>query len=166
MHEKSWHVLQYKPNLHLIAERNLKRQDFETFLPLQEVTKHHFGKTNSRLIPLFPGYMFINTNNKNSSWIKINSTVGVSRLLITNNKLRPISKNIILELMGRCNDSGKLLPHRRLKSGDKIKIINTPFTEFITTIEHIDSNKRIWVLMDIMGRQSLIQLMPKQIQHY
>ena len=36
---KQWHLIQFKPNSHRLAERNLKRQDFEVFLPMQEITR-------------------------------------------------------------------------------------------------------------------------------
>ena len=68
------------------------------------------------------------------------------------------------ELILRCDDLGKLLPPRDLQKGDEVKVVNSPFTKFITKIEQIDSKNRIWVLMDIMGRKSRIQLMPEQIQ--
>ena len=37
----SWYVVQFKPNSHKIALRNLQRQGFETFLPMHEVTRSY-----------------------------------------------------------------------------------------------------------------------------
>ena len=164
MHTTNWHILQFKPNSHLIAKQNLKRQNFETFLPLEEIKKYQFGKIRSTLRPLFPGYMFVNLGSDNSLWTKVNATVGVSKLLISNNKFKSIDENIISELMQRCDKLGKLLPPKELQKGDKIRVSNSPFSEFITKIEHIDNKKRIWILIDMMGRQSRIQLKPEQIQ--
>ena len=112
MHKKNWHILQYKTNSHFIAQKNLTRQNFETFLPLEEVTQHQFGKISNRLKPLFPGYMFINIDKKSLSWPKINSTIGVSKLLITNNKPKPIKINLVLELMHRCDKKEKVITTR------------------------------------------------------
>ena len=36
MTNKNWYLLQFKQNCHLIAERNLKNQGFETFLPIEK----------------------------------------------------------------------------------------------------------------------------------
>ena len=36
---KSWAIVQFKPNAHKIAERNLKQQGMETFLPYENLTK-------------------------------------------------------------------------------------------------------------------------------
>ena len=35
----SWYIVQFKPNSHKISVRNLQRQEFETFLPMHEVTR-------------------------------------------------------------------------------------------------------------------------------
>ena len=164
MYKKDWYVLQYKPNSQIISQQNLKRQKFNTFLPLEEVKKYKFGKISKQLKPLFPGYMFVEFNKQDLSWTKINSTIGVSKLLTTNRELNPVNENLMRELIQRCDNLGKLLPAKNLQKGDSIKVINSPFTKFITTIEQIDSKDRIWILMNIMGRKSRIQLKPEQIQ--
>ncbi|MDC0634586.1 transcriptional activator RfaH, partial [Planktomarina sp.] len=37
---KEWYLVKFKPNSHRLAMRNLQRQGFETFLPLQKITRH------------------------------------------------------------------------------------------------------------------------------
>ena len=58
MSTKHWFLLQYKPNSHRLALRNLHRQGFETFLPMLAVTQRHSTKFVQQARPLFPGYMF------------------------------------------------------------------------------------------------------------
>jgi transcriptional antiterminator RfaH len=55
----NWYLVQLKPNGHRLAKMNLERQGFKTFLPLQNVTKRSAHKFVDRLVPLFPGYMFV-----------------------------------------------------------------------------------------------------------
>jgi transcriptional antiterminator RfaH len=166
MRKNQWYILQYKPNSHVIAQQNLKRQGFRTFLPLEQVTKYQFGRIKIQQKPLFPGYMFVNINENNTSWTKINSTRGVSKLLMMNNTIGPIDKELVSELIKRCDISGKLLPPSNLKKGDQIRITNSLFAEYITKIEHIDTKNRIWVFLDIMGRKSRTQLSPEKIKTY
>jgi len=78
---KSWFILQYKPNAHRVALRNLQRQGFETFLPLHEVTQKKSTKFVLDVRPLFPGYMFVAFELESAPWRKINSTMGVLRLV-------------------------------------------------------------------------------------
>ena len=53
--------------------------------------------------------------------------------------------------------SGKLLAVKKLKKGDQVKILKGPFASFIAKIEEYEADQRIWILMDLMGRQTKIQ---------
>ena len=79
---KLWYLVQFKPNSHRVAELNLNRQGFETFIPFQEVSKRRFSRFVSSILPLFPGYMFVSFNPKDGLWAKIRSTIGVLRLFM------------------------------------------------------------------------------------
>ena len=77
----SWYIVQFKPNSHKIAVRNLQRQGFETFLPMHEVTRRTVVKFETVIRPLFAGYMFVACDPEKAWWRQINSTYGVSRML-------------------------------------------------------------------------------------
>ena len=76
-----WYLIQFKPNSHRLAERNLQRQGFETFLPMQKITRRKASRFVSDLKPLFPGYMFVRVSSDLAPWRTINSTIGVSQLV-------------------------------------------------------------------------------------
>tara|TARA_B110000977_G_scaffold200324_1_gene290377 strand:- start:523 stop:1047 length:525 start_codon:yes stop_codon:yes gene_type:complete len=160
---KEWFILQFKPNSHSRAEENLNRQGFETFLPSINSTSRQKSRFVNITKPLFPGYMFV-AFNRDISWSKINSTYGVSHLITFNSTLISVPSSFICDLVDRCDDTGKLLPAKQLKKGDHVKILNGPFTNFIATIETLDSNQRISVLMDLMGRQMKIKTSIDNIQ--
>ena len=69
------------------------------------------------------------------------------------------------ELINRCDENGMLLPPKNMKKGDEVTVINTPFSKFISTIEQIDSKNRIWILMNILGRETRIEITSNQIQN-
>ena len=50
----SWFLAQLKPNCANIADKNLKRQGFQTFLPMEEETRQRNGKFVTAMRPLFP----------------------------------------------------------------------------------------------------------------
>ena len=45
----------------------------------------------------------------------------------------------------------------RIKKGDQVKVLKGPFADFIATVEKYESDQRIWILMDLMGRKTKIQ---------
>ena len=155
---KEWFILQFKSNSHHLAAKNLTRQGFETFLPLHDTTSRKLSRFISTSKPLFPGYMFIKFDRAESQWHKINNTYGVSHLITFDSLLKSIPTKFVDSLMKRYDLSGKLLPIQKLKEGDQVKILKGPFANFIASVETYESEQRIWVLMDLMGRTTKIQI--------
>ena len=154
---KEWFIVQFKPNSHHQATKNLNQQGFETFLPLSDSTSRRASRFINTAQPLFPGYMFVAFDRANTEWVKINNTYGVSRLITFNSILKSIPSAIIDNLMKRCDLSDKLLPIKKLIKGDQVKILKGPFADFVATVEKYETDQRIWVLMDLMGRETKIQ---------
>ena len=161
---KEWFILQFKPNAHHRAKRNLTQQGFETFLPIHDTTSRKLSRFRNTSKPLFPGYMFVKFNRAESEWHKINSTYGVSRLITFNSILKSIPSSFVDSLMKRCDLSGKLLSIQKLKNGDQVKISKGPFANFIATVETYETDQRIWILMDLMGRKIKIQTSTDTLQ--
>ena len=154
---KEWFVLQFKSNSHHLAEKNLNRQGFETFLPLHETTSRRLSRFINTSKPLFPGYMFIRFDKAESEWHKINSTYGVSRIITFNSILKSIPTIFVDHLMERYDLSGKLIPIKKLRKGDQVTVLKGPFANFIATVEKYEADERICILMDLMGRKTKIQ---------
>lgn len=154
---KEWFVIQFKTNSHYQAKKNLDRQGFKTFLPLHEITSRKASRFVKSTKPLFPGYMFVSFNKTENKWHKIKNTYGVSRLITFNSSLKSIPTTFIDSLMKRYDPSGKLIPIVEMKKGDKVEILEGPFANFIATVEKYESEQRIWILMDLMGRKAKLQ---------
>ena len=161
---KQWHLIQFKPNSHRLAVRNLQRQGFETFLPLQENTRRKASRFTVDVRPLFPGYMFVGVELDSAPWRAINSTIGVSRMVSFADIYKPMPINLISSLMLRCDEEGKFLPPETLNTGDGVEVLAGPFANFVATVEKIDARKRVWVLMEFMGQSTRMQIAPDNVQ--
>ena len=159
-----WYLIQFKPNSHRLAERNLHLQGFEVFLPMQKITHRKASRFVSDLKPLFPGYMFVSVNSDLALWRTINSTIGVSKLVSFEGKPKPLPLQLISGLILRCDASGTLLPPKSLSEGDSVEILTGPFANFSATVDTIDPEQRIWVLMDLMGQKTRMQVSADQLQ--
>lgn len=160
---KNWYLIQLKPHSHRLAERNLTRQGFKTFMPMQEVMVRKAFRFENDLRPLFPGYMFVSVHSDFVPWYKINSTKGVSRLLSFNGRPKALPLSLISGLKLRCDTSGKILPHKWLLKGDQVELSKGPFAHFVATVETIDVKQRIWVLMEFMGQETRIRVLPENL---
>ena len=158
-----WFLVQFKPNSHNVAVRNLKRQGFETFLPFQEITRRQATRFVSELRPLFPGYMFIRLDPETSPWRKVDSTYGVARIVSFGDSPAPVPPGLVESLLGRCDETGRMRSRENLGVGDAVKVIEGPFSEFVGTVETIDAEQRVWLLLEFMGQTTRIQVNANQV---
>ena len=160
----NWYLIQFKRNSHWIAERNLNEQGFKTFLPLQDFTGKHRSKFLTTIKPLFPGYMFVSINSDGAPWQKINSTPGVSRLICQDRVPKIVPAAVVSGLLSRCDSSGKFISSNAIQCGDTVEIQSGALANFIATVESIECDRRIWVLMDLMGQITRVQVASEQLR--
>jgi transcriptional antiterminator RfaH len=149
----SWFVAQTKPNCHQIAVRNLVRQGFQSFLPLEEKTARSGTKFVTKMRPLFPGYIFIALNPISGGWRTINSTYGITRIVSVGNVPRAVPSDLVSALMKRCDGEGKLLAPRVLMPGDQVSLLKGPLANFVATVESVAPDQRIWILLELLGAE-------------
>jgi transcriptional antiterminator RfaH len=161
---KEWYVVQFKSNAYRQAIKNLNRQKFETFLPLQDITQRSMSSFKNKSRPLFPSYMFVSFDQSNSNWNKINNTYGVSRIISFNKNLKAVPISLMNELIQRCDSAGKLLPHDKFRKGDKVKVLSGPFAKFFAVVDTLEPDNRIRVFMELMGRETKIEVSYNELQ--
>ncbi|QPZ91152.1 transcription termination/antitermination protein NusG [Thioclava electrotropha] len=154
---RAWHVAQFKPNSAAIARRNLERQRFDIFLPMVETTRRQSGKFVTRSAPLFPGYLFVREQEKSARLGAVNGTQGITRLVALAGRPTPVSDAMIEALRARCDTQDQLQPLPEYAPGDEVTLATGPFADFVATVEKVDAEKRVWLLLDFMGRETRIK---------
>lgn len=160
----SWFLAQLKPNCANIADKNLKRQGFKTFLPIEETTRQQNGKFMTAMRPLFPGYIFVAFDADRGFWRTVNSTYGITRLVSFGKKPTAVPLELVSQLMLRCDAKAKLLPPKLLKPGDKVTLTKGPFANFVAEVEKFAPDRRVWVLIEIMGAQTRVAVGADQMR--
>ena len=160
----SWYIVQFKPNCHKIAVRNLERQGFETFLPMHEVTRRTVVKFETAIQPLFVGYMFVACDPEKAPWRQINSTYVTSPPMLSFAEgPKPMPEALIAGLRARCDNIGKVVALADFEAGQSVEMHSGPFANFIATVEQMASDARVWVLLDFMGKATRVQVNRQQI---
>lgn len=162
--DNTWFLAQLKPNCAHLANRNLKQQGFGTFLPLEERTQQRNGRFKTTDQPLFPGYIFVAFNVTKGLWRKVNSTYGINRLIGFGKDPTEVPTELVTQLMERCDSTGKLLPPRVLQPGDQVVLTNGPFANFLAEVERTMPDRRVWILMDLMGAKTRVSVAPETLR--
>ena len=86
----------------------LHNQNFRTFLPRIHKTRRHARKIDTVLAPFFPRYLFIILDMQRDRWRCVNSTIGVSRLVMQNDRPQVLPEGVVENLIACVNDDGLL----------------------------------------------------------
>ena len=157
-----WVVAQLKPNALAKAQRNLDRQGFVHFCPMQRETVRGASQFKQQIIQLFPGYCFVHMNPSSGDVRKLNATYGISRLVsFGRNQISNVPTQLIVALQNRCDEMNCLMEPASLAVGDEVRILTGAFAEFVGRVETISKSDRLRILFDFMGQKSHVD-MPQQ----
>jgi transcriptional antiterminator RfaH len=153
-----WYLAQVKPNADTIARRNLERQRFEVFQPLERRTQIRAGRFVPKIRPFFPGYLFLSYPEAHAPWSLVNSTYGISRVVSFAGKPAQVPSSVISGLRAGCGADEIIAMDHSLQPGDEVEVANGAFATFIGEVERLAPDHRVLVLMDFMGKQTRIML--------
>ncbi len=90
---------------------------------------------------------------ENQRWRAINGTVGVISLVQFGDGPKPIDAAIIDAIRAREGDDGTVsLAPKGLQKGDLVRICDGSFADHTALLEEVSDNKRVILLLDLMGR--------------
>lgn len=156
----SWYVVQTQVNAEAKAVRNLLRQGFEPYLPRYLKRRSHARKIDRVAAPLFPRYLFVRVDAVSQRWRSIQSTFGVSHLVLNGSEPARISKQIVAALKAREDEGGfiKLDLRRQFSLGAKVRVLAGAFADNLGLFDGLCDRDRVAILLDFLGRQVRVSL--------
>jgi len=131
---------------------------FDAIVPTRETIRIRAGKKEKVKEKIFPGYILVNMDLTDESWILVRTTPGVTSFVGAENKPTPIRDDevaAIIEFVDRKEPVYKA----QFSVGEAVKINDGPFSDFLGTVESIDQEKgKIKVLVSIFGRETPVEL--------
>lgn len=146
-----WICVQSRPHKELAAAENLRDQDYRSFVPTVWRQIRHARKTKTVRRPFFPRYFFVILNASLQPWRPIWSTSGVSSVIMENERPKAVPEGIVEALVSATDKGGSLDFKDSLSVGQSVRLLNGPFADLIGTLEQLNANGRVTVLLDILG---------------
>jgi transcriptional antiterminator NusG len=132
----------------------------EVLVPTEEVVELVKGKRKTSTRKFYPGYILVRMEMNDETWHIVNSTAKVTGFLGGRENPAPLSDAEADQILNRM-EAGKLKPQPKFffESGDEIRVIDGPFTNFNGTVEEVNPEKgKIKVLVSIFGRSTPVEL--------
>jgi len=132
----------------------------EVLVPTEQIVELVKGKRKTSTRKFYPGYILVKMELDDETWHIVNDTPKVSGFLGGREKPTPISDEEAKQILSRM-EAGKLKPKPKyyFETGDEIRVIDGPFTNFNGVVEEVSPEKgKIRVLVSIFGRSTPVEL--------
>ena len=165
--KSNWFAVVTKPRQEQVALQHLQRQGFECFLPMAENPYQRRRKNKQAIIePLFPRYLFLNAIAAFQNLAPVRSTQGVVSMVRFGTELAVIPEDVINAIKQRIvPDTGLIeIQPVLIKAGDKVRVFDGPLTGISGIVQEKNSENRILLLMELMGRPTRVEVDPLTLQ--
>ena len=132
----------------------------ECFLPKYELMKRKEGEWHKVKKPLFPGYLFVRTNNPEQLSARMRAIPVFMRLLGSNDQFIPLAPDELL-WFNTFTDMGKYLVEmsRGVIEGDRVIVTEGPLKGHEALITKINRHKRLaYVDLHMFGRDRSVSI--------
>jgi len=132
----------------------------EVLVPTEEVVELVKGKRRTSARKFYPGYILVRMHLDDETWHIVNDTAKVTGFLGGRDKPAPLSDEEAERIINRM-EAGKMKPQPKYSfdTGDEVRVIDGPFTNFNGTVEEVNQEKgKIKVLVSIFGRSTPVEL--------
>lgn len=159
-----WYAVHTKARDELLAEENLRRQGFHTFLPRIKAARRRRGRWHEVIEPLFPGYLFIRLDMLTQDSFPIRSTRGALGLVRFGDAPAIVPKELVEQLITAATEGPGVVPQEHLfQPGDQVEILSGPFIGLPATILAETGEERVQVFLDLLGRTNKVRISRHQI---
>ena len=163
--KRSWYLVHTKPRQENLAQENLERQGYETYLPRIYQTRRRNGRHVKTIEAFFPRYLFIHLDSETDNWAPIRSTIGVSKMIRFDGIPAMVPEQLIQALKGNDDENGvQRLNQKNLIRGDKVTIIDGPLAGYQGIYQQQKSSERVAVLVDLVGKNTLLNISVHDLQ--
>lgn len=161
---QKWYVVQTKYKQEYLADEQLDKQDFTTYLPEIIIRKKYKGEMVNIATPLFPGYIFVRFDVEKDRWKAINNTRGVYRIIgVRDQYVEPLPRNFIDELMNKECHLGYISLEecdsvlREFVIGDELIVDSGVFEGFSGICQRVKKD-RVVVLLSLLSGKTIVEL--------
>ncbi len=160
-----------------VSSLNMEDYIFEIVVPTEEVTEIRNGQRKQVKRTVLPGYVLVRMDLTDESWSTVRHTPSVTGFVGHSNSPVPLSLDEVEKMLApavvAAATAGTEGPTRRKKKvevadfgvGDSVMVVDGPFAGVHATITEINvNNQRLKALVEILGRETPVDLTFPQIQ--
>jgi len=165
--DRAWYVVhcysgyenKVKHNLEQrIETMQMQDQIFQVVVPTEDEIEVRDGKRRVVERRVFPGYLLVQMVLSDDSWFVVRNTPGATGFVGMGNRPTPLRPEEVRAIMKRMEAEAPKIKVT-FKSGQKVRIIDGPFNEFIGVVDEMDMERaKVRVMVSFFGRDTPVEL--------
>ncbi len=165
--ERAWYIIHCYSGYEHKVKHNLEQriesmgmQDyiFQVVVPTVEEIEIKDGKRRTVERCLYPGYIMVQLRLTDDSWYVVRNTPGVTGFVGMGNTPTPLRPEAVQGILRRMEAAAPQV-RATFKPGQKVRIIEGPFADFIGVVDDIDEERtKVRVLVSFFGRETPVEL--------
>ena len=135
-------------------------------VPTEEVVEMKDGRKSTSLKKFLPSYLLVELDLDKESLHFVTNVPGVTSFVGPGRKPQPLREDEVNRILGQIErrpvEESADIPYQ---VGDKVKVIDGPFSDFIGLVDDINPEKsKIKVMVSIFGRSTPVELDVLQVE--
>jgi transcriptional antiterminator NusG len=141
-----------------IETMGMKSKIFDVVVPTEEEIEVKDGKRRTVERRVFPGYILVQMLMDEDSWYVVRNTPGVTGFVGMGNDPTPLRQEEVAQIVKRMEADAPRIKVT-YKAGQKVRIIDGPFNDFIGTVADINMERaKVRVMVSFFGRETPVEL--------
>jgi transcription termination/antitermination protein NusG len=159
IHTYSGYENKVKTNLeHRVTSMDMADKIFRVVVPTEEEVEIKNGQRRTVQRKIFPGYVLVEMVLEDDSWYVVRNTPGVTSFVGSGTTPTPLPESEVQAILKQMREEK---PQVRVtyQKGNRVKIVDGPFAEFMGTIDEVNTEKnKLRVLVSMFGRETPVEL--------
>ncbi len=141
-----------------IETMGMQDRIFDVVVPTEEEIEVREGKRRTIERRVFPGYILVQMIMDEDSWYVVRNTPGVTGFVGMGNDPTPLRPEEVSQIMRRMESEAPKVKIA-FKTGQKVRIVDGPFNDFVGTVGDVDMEKhKVRVMVSFFGRETPVEL--------
>lgn len=155
-----WYLVRTKQHKETLVRSLLSARIPDSFLPLLRIRREYAFDRKSRLMPLFPCYVFAFFD-LHAQYHTVQRTLGVTGVICAGNEPSEVDEEIIDEIKRRGPTGIVELPRKTLQPGETVNVRSGPLRGMSAVFErYLSGPERVALLINSIGGSGLRLILP------
>jgi transcription antitermination factor NusG len=162
--QPQWYAISTRSRVEKVVAATLAKLGVECFLPLVREERQWSDRKKVVSLPLFPGYLFVQSAETGSLQSQLHKVPGIVLLVGNNAGPLPISEQEIFGLRDVVSRGAPYTPHPYLRAGVRVRIVHGAFTGIEGIVVRNGKQSKVVISVELIKQAVSVEVGFSEVQ--